>query len=165
MKDLPWFRSWALAVSAGALVCLISPARAQTRPMEIEDLFRVKRVADPQISPDGTRVAYVVTEVLKAENRTNADVWVMKADGSGEPRRMTSSPKRDAHPRWSPDGKWIAFESARDGVPQVFLLPVDGGEAKKLTTIATGAGQAIWAPDGKSIAFVSAVFPEFSAQP
>lgn len=140
-------------------------AGAQTRPMEIEDLFRVKRVADPQISPDGTRVAYVVTEVLKAENRTNADVWVMNADGSGEPRRLTSSPKRDAHPRWSPDGKWIAFESARDGVPQIFLLPVDGGEAKKLTMISTGAGQAIWAPDGKSIAFVSAVFPEFSAQP
>jgi dipeptidyl aminopeptidase/acylaminoacyl peptidase len=156
---------WRFVVVALAWCAATVGAGAQTRPMELEDLFRLKRVADPQISPDGKRVAYVVTEVLKAENRSNADVWVMAADGSGEPRRLTASPKRDAHPRWSPDGKWIAFESARDGVSQIFLLPVDGGEAKKLTTISTGAGQAIWAPDGKSLAFVSAVFPEYSAKP
>ena len=149
----------------GAASFLGSPARAQTRPMELEDLFKVKRVADPQISPDGKRVAYVVTEVLKEENRTNADIWMIAADGSGEPRKLTSSPKRDAHPRWSPDGKWIAFESARDGEGQVFLLPVGGGEARKVTTLATGAGQAVWAPDGKSLLFVSSVFPEFSAKP
>lgn len=144
----------------------VLPLRAQpARPMELEDMFRVKRVSDSQISPDGKRVAYVVTEVLKAENRTNADIWVANADGSGEPRKLTNSPKHDRHPRWSPDGKWIAFESARDGDYQIFLLPVDGGEPKKLTNLSTGASQAVWSPDGKSIGFVSEVFAEFSTKP
>ncbi|MDP3069487.1 MAG: S9 family peptidase [Opitutaceae bacterium] len=152
-------------VAAWALVAAF-PAMAQPRPMVLEDIFSLKRVADPQISPDGARIAYVVTEVLKEENRTNADLWVAKADGTGEPRRLTAAPKRDASPRWSPDGQWIAFESARDGETQIFLLPATGGgEARKLTTISTGAAQPVWSPDGKSLAFVSAVLPEFSAQP
>ncbi len=128
-------------------------------------MFRVQRVSDAQISPDGTRVAYVVTEVLKDENRTNADIWLANADGSGEPRRLTNSPKHDRHPRWSPDGKWLAFESTRDGDSQVYLLPLDGGEPKKLTSLSTGASQAIWSPDGKSIAFVSEIFAEYSEKP
>ena len=133
--------------------------------MTLDDLFKFHRVSDPQISPDGMRVAYVVTEVMKDENRTNADLWLANADGTGEPRQLTHSPKRDAHPRWSPDGKWIAFESTRDGDSQLFLLPTDGGEPRKLTTISTGAAQARWSPDGKALAFVSAVFAEFSGKP
>jgi dipeptidyl aminopeptidase/acylaminoacyl peptidase len=158
-------RSLVCALFVGAALGLVSPVFAQKRAMELEDLFRLKRVSEPQLSPDGTRVAYVVTEVLKDENRTNADIWVVNADGSGEPRKLTHSPKRDAHPRWSPDGKWLAFESARDGESQIWLLPAGGGEARKLTTLSTEAAQPVWAPDGKSLAFVSAVFPEFSAKP
>ena len=154
-----------LAAGALALAFCLAPDPALARPLELDDLFKLKRVGDPQISPDGTRVAYTVTEVLKDENRTNSDVWLIAADGSGDPRKLTASPKHDRHPRWSPDGKWIAFESTRDGASQIWLLPVDGGEAKKLTTISTGASSAVWAPDGKSLAFVSAVFPEYSNQP
>jgi dipeptidyl aminopeptidase/acylaminoacyl peptidase len=157
-----WF---ACALTIGAAIFSASSALAQKRPMELDDMFRFKRVSDPQLSPDGTRVVYVVADVLKDENRTNADLWLINADGSGEPRKLTHSPKRDAHPRWSPDGKWIAFESTRDGDSQLYLLPTDGGEPRKLTTISTGASQALWSPDGKALAFVSAVFPEFSAQP
>ncbi len=114
------------------------PVLALTRPLELEDLFKVKRVVDPQLAPDGQRVASVVTEVRKKENRTKADISVIAAEGSGGPRQPTASPKRDAHPRWSPDGKWSAFESARDGEGQIFLLPVGGGAARKVTAVATG---------------------------
>src|ERR1043166_9102389 len=138
---------------------------AQTRPMEIEDLFRLKRVSDSQISPDGKSVAYVVTEVLKDENRLNSDIWVIDAEGRGPARQLANSPKHDRHPRWSPDGKWIAFESNRGGAFQLYLIPADGGEARQLTTLSTEATQPIWSPDGRQLAFVSAVFPEFSEEP
>jgi dipeptidyl aminopeptidase/acylaminoacyl peptidase len=172
MQTLPLPRSWARALVLGAVAFLPFSAHAQTRPMELEDLFRLKRVSDPQISPDGTRVAYVVADVLKDENRTNTDIWLTAANpssGSGQaaaaPKRLTHSPKHDRNPRWSPDGKWLAFESTRDGTSQVFLLPLDGGEARQLTTLSTGASQPMWSPDGRRIAFVSAVYPEFSDKP
>lgn len=142
------------------------------RPLALEDMFRLKRVSDPQLSPDGRTVAYVVTEVLKAENRTQSDVWVIPAEG-GEARLLAGSPKHDRHPRWSPDGKWIAFESNREGDFQIWIVPAAGGpatgsgqdEARKLTTLSTGAAQPVWAPTGDQIAFVSEVFPGFSAKP
>lgn len=138
--------------------------------MVLDDLFRFHRVADPQVSPDGRHVAYVITDVLKDENRTNSDIWLVDTDpatgeATGAARQLTNSLQHDRHPRWSPDGKWLAFESMRDGTSQVYLLPVAGGEPRKLTTLFTGASQPVWSPDGKSIAFVSAVYPEFSAKP
>jgi dipeptidyl aminopeptidase/acylaminoacyl peptidase len=134
------------------------------RPLELEDLFRLHRVSDPQISPDGSLVAFTITDPLKAENRANSDIWVVSTAG-GEPRRLTSSPKHDRHPRWSPDGKWIAFESNREGGFQVWVMPAVGGEARKLTSISTEATQPVWSPTGDKLAFVSAVFPEFSDKP
>ena len=158
-------RSSRLLAACIALLSLSRTLPAQSkRPMELEDMFRVKRVSDPQISPDGKWVAFVITEADKPNNRTNSDIWLIPS-GGGEPRQITSSPKHDRHPRWSPDGKWIAFESNRNGAFQIYLQNVDGGEAKQLTSISTEASQAIWSHDGKNIAFVSAVFPEFSDKP
>lgn len=134
------------------------------RPLALADLFKLHRVSDPQISPDGKNVAYVVTDVVFAENRTNSDIWVVPAAG-GAPQQLTNSPKHDRHPRWSPDGKWIAFESSRDGEAQVWVMAAAGGEPKKLTTLSTGAAQPMWSPNGKQLVFVSSVFAEFSAQP
>ncbi len=127
-------------------------------------MFRLHRVADPQISPDGSQVAFVVTDPLKAENRTNSDIWLVSTRG-GEPRQLTNSPRHDRHPRWSPDGQWIAFESNRDGDFQIWMMPAAGGEARKLTAAATEATQPLWSPDGRHLAFVSAVFAEFSTKP
>ena len=146
------------------LLALAGAAALAARPMELEDMFRLRRVSDPQLSPDGTLAAFVVTEPLKAENRTNSDIWLVSTVG-GEARKLTNSAKHDRHPRWSPDGQWIAFESNRDGNFQIWVVPAAGGEARKLTSVATEATQPVWAPDGRQIAFVSAVFPEFSAKP
>jgi dipeptidyl aminopeptidase/acylaminoacyl peptidase len=165
-------KSSALRISLLAAVTLGAAAVATARPIEVEDLFRLKRVSDPQLSPDGSTVAYVVTEVLKDENRTQSDVWVIPAQGAdstgsgqGEPRLLAGSPKHDRHPRWSPDGRWIVFESNRDGENQIWIVPAAGGEARKLTSLSTGASQAVWSPTGDKIAFVSEVFPEFSDRP
>ncbi|MFL5240619.1 MAG: prolyl oligopeptidase family serine peptidase [Gemmataceae bacterium] len=138
---------------------------ADKRPMKIEDLFALKRVADPQISPDGKLVVYTITMVDLPGNKTSTALWLAPAD-KGEPRRLTNAPgKKDRHPRWSPDGKQIFFESNRSGENQLWLIDLGGGEARQLTTISTEAANAIWSRDGKQIAFVSAVYPEFSEKP
>ncbi len=131
--------------------------------MEFDDLMRAQRLSDPQISPDGRSVAYVITRADKAENKTDSDIWLVPLAGGGA-RQLTSSPKHDRHPRWSPDSKWIVFESNRGAAFQIYVIAADGGEARQLTTISTEATQPVWSPDGRNIAFVSAVFPEFSGK-
>jgi dipeptidyl aminopeptidase/acylaminoacyl peptidase len=134
------------------------------RPMTVEDLFRFKRVADPQISPDGKTIAYVVTTVDLSGNKTSSSIWLAPT-AHGQPRQLTNTTKKDKHPRWSPDGQRILFESTRGGDNQLWLIDVTGGEAKQLTTISTAATNGIWSPDGKAVAFVSAVYPEYSDKP
>jgi dipeptidyl aminopeptidase/acylaminoacyl peptidase len=132
--------------------------------MTFDDLIAFHRVSEPKASPDGRWIACVVTDVDKGENRSNSDIWLIPAMG-GTPRRLTSAPRHDRHPSWSPDGKFLAFESNRDGDFQIYTIPADGGEAVRLTKLSTGATQPVWSPDGGRIAFVSSVFPEFSSQP
>ena len=152
-------------------VVLVSPSAAPAadgnkRPMQVDDLFKFKRVAAPQISPDGKQVAYQVTSVDLAANKTSTAIWVAAADGQSPPRQVTASGKRDANPRWSPDGTKLLFESNRSGTNQLYILDLAaGGEAKQLTKISTGAENGIWSPDGSHVAFVSAVYPEFSELP
>jgi Tol biopolymer transport system component len=141
----------------------LAPAQ-EKRPITLDDVFKFKRVSDPQVSPDGRHVVYVVAEVLFDENRTQSDLWLVET-ASGKTRALTSTPKNESHPRWSPDGQWIAFQSNREGDTQIWMLPFGGGEARHITSLATGANSAIWAPDGNKIAFVSDVFPEFSEKP
>ncbi len=147
-----------------ALLAAASLAAADRHPISFDDLVAFHRVSDPQPSPDGKWIAHVVTDVDKAENRTDSDVWLVPTNG-GEPRQLTRSPKHDRHPRWSPDGRHLVFESNRDGTFQLYVLALDGGEPRRITTLATEAGQPVWSPDGRNIAFVSAVFPEFSSLP
>ena len=150
-----------------AVLCMASPAPAAAkRPLELADMFKFKRVADPQIGPDGKLIVYSVTSADLEGNKTAACLWLAPTAPGTEPRQLTNVPgKKDRHPRWSPDGKVILFESNRSGSMQLWYIALDGGEAQQLTSISTEASTGIWSPDGKSIAFVSAVYPEYSTKP
>ncbi|MFZ0739039.1 MAG: S9 family peptidase [Candidatus Acidiferrales bacterium] len=135
-------------------------ASAQTarRPITFEDIISMHRIGDPQISPDGQWIAYTVATPDKDANRLVSDIWVIATNG-GEPKQLTRG-GTDERPRWSPDGRKIAFVSAPDGTPQVYWISVAGGEASRLTSVSGGAANEIWSPDGKSIAFVERVYPD-----
>src|SRR5262249_39449347 len=147
------------------LLAFTAPAAAQKarRSMQIDDLFRFKRVSAPQISPDGKMVVYAVATVDLENNRSSTNLWLASTEiKGGPPRRLTSTTKSDRSPRWSPDGKRILFESTRSGDSQLWIIDVDGGEARQLTRASTGVSNGTWSRDGKHIAFVSGVWPEFS---
>jgi len=131
----------------------------EKRPITVEDMWKMGRVSDPQLSPDGRWVAYVVTYYDMEQNTGNSDIWLVSIEG-GEPRKLTNSPKSDDHPRWSPDGSKIAFISTRDGKPQIYVISVTGGEARKVSDVPTGVSDFIWSPDGRYFAFTSRVYPE-----
>ena len=152
---------------AALLVFSLAPVQAaDRRPIAVEDLFRCQRVSDPQISPDGKQVAYVLTTVDLEGDRTASSIWLAPTDGKGQPRPLTNAAgKKDRHPRWSPDGQRLLFESNRSGETQLWVIDVAGGEARQLTTVSTGAANALWSPNGTQIAFVSAVWPEYSDKP
>jgi dipeptidyl aminopeptidase/acylaminoacyl peptidase len=149
------------AMMAGWVIAMVLSAGASPHSLTFEDLASLQRLSDPQPSPDGRWIACVVTTPDLAENRTDSDIWLVPAAG-GTPRKFAASPKHDRHPRWSPDGRWLVFESNRDGEFQVWIQAVDGGEARAITSLATGASAPAWSPDGSRIAFVSSVYPEFS---
>ena len=131
------------------------------RPMTIEDNLLTVRVGDPRLSPDGKQVAFVRTTTDLAAGRRNTDVWIVPADGSSPPRALTRHEKADDAPRFSPDGRTLAFVSTRSGTAQIYLLDLGGGEPRKLTDLAAGVQDPlVFSPDGKKLAFVSDVYPD-----
>jgi dipeptidyl aminopeptidase/acylaminoacyl peptidase len=135
------------------------------RTMELDDLYRFQRVAEPTFSRDGKWIAYQQSSISLDKNESKTAIYMVPTDGSAAPKLLTSSGKKDSRPRFSPDSRNLVFESNRSGSMQLWIIDIHGGEARQLTTIATEATTAQWSPDGKKIAFVSAVLPEHSEKP
>src|SRR5215831_1731969 len=133
--------------------------RTGRRPMTAEDLYCLRFVADPQLSPDGSSVAYVVAWVDPDDHtRYRSQIMLVPFDGSSAPRPLTSGRHRDSAPRWSPDSGTLAFVSDRDNDrSQLFLLSLVGGEPRQLTSLKRGAGTPVWSPSGDRIAFSARV--------
>jgi len=128
------------------------------RPMVPEDLLRIRSVSDPQMHPDGRRVAFVVTMLSEVRDEYLSTIWIVDVAG-GEPRQFTRGSRRDTAPRWSSDGQWLAFVSEREkkGKGQLYVMPADGGEPVRLTDLRPGVTSPAWSPDGQWLAFVSRV--------
>lgn len=128
------------------------------RPMEPADLTRIQFLSDPQCSPDGACVAFVITTLSEDKDAYLSNIWIVDCAG-GEPRRFTTGTTRDTAPRWSPDGATLAFLSDREPKKggQLYLMPAAGGEAVRLTDLKRGVSGPIWSPDGRHLAFLSRV--------
>src|SRR5438874_9366470 len=147
------------AVSSVVLLALVSFVVAQERRLTIDDLLKVRRVGDPQVSPKSDFVAFTITDVDKVANKSTTQIYLVPLSG-GEPRQLTNDEHSSNSPRWSSDGDKLAFISARDGEDQIWTIDVSSGALKKVKSISTGAGEPVWSPDGKWLAFVSDIYPE-----
>ena len=146
------------AVSLG-LLALAGFSLAQERRFTVDDLLKVRRVSDPQVSPKGDLVAFTITDMDKAANKGTTQIYLIPLAG-GEMRQLTHGEHSSVSARWSPDGQKLAFVSARDGADQVWTMDVSGGALTKVTSISTGAADPVWSPDGNLIAFTSDVYPD-----
>ena len=126
----------------------------QKRLLRVEDLFAVKTIVELQLSPSGNEVVYLLQETNLKDNRHVRTMWRMSTTGRMEPIRVTDSDK-DFSPRWSPDGKSLAFLSTRSGLTQIWLLDISSNKSERITDSATSILSFKWAPDGQRIAYVA----------
>ncbi len=153
---------WAVGI-LGVVLAAATVGQAQTTVAEkhrsgFDDLIKMHRVSAPEISRDGKWVAYAMATPDMDANRNASNIWIVATSG-GDAMQLTQSGK-DSAPAWSPDGKTLAFLSARDGISQIYLLSMEGGEAKKVTSLSSGVDLFKWSPDGKTFAFTSSVYAD-----
>ncbi|MGD9589584.1 MAG: prolyl oligopeptidase family serine peptidase [Pyrinomonadaceae bacterium] len=137
------------------VLCAAGMAVIAQSGFTFDQMVNLRRVGDPQLSPNGRTVLYTVGVVSKADNRTLTHIYSVNLDGSNQ-RQVTRGNSSHSSPRWSPDGKKVAYVTGG----QIWTMDPDGDDTKQITRISTGAGNPVWSPDGRWIAFVSDVYPE-----
>jgi dipeptidyl aminopeptidase/acylaminoacyl peptidase len=147
-----------------AFIAGIGSAFAEKRNITEKDLFDFVWIGDPQVSPDGSRVAFVRVTVNEKKEGYNTSIWTVPIAGGEEPHQLTKG-DHDSVPRWSPDGKFLLFlrateKNGKPEPPQLAILPMTGGDSFVFTDLPKGAGNPSWSPDGKTIAFTSETNPE-----
>ena len=152
MKSL-FTRACALALALSSVVA--AQAQSPRARFNVQEMLKLQRVSEPQLSPDGRWVAYQIAVPDVAANRSRTQIFVVAASG-GEARQLTDGNASSTSPRWSPDGRRLAFVTGS----QVWTMNPDGTDRKQVTNISTGAGDPVWSPDGKWIAFASDVYPD-----
>ena len=142
------------------LLAALSAFAQAKAPITHEKVWLMNRVGSPAVSPDGRWAAVSVTEPSYDAAQQASDLWLIATDAKRPPKRLTNTKAPEAGVAWAPDGSRIAFSTKREGddVPQIYILPMDGGEAWRLTALATGASGPVWRPDGKAVLFQSDVF-------
>ena len=152
-----------LLVSAGLALGALAPVVAAELRQVInhEKLWMMKRVGAPRVSPDGKWVVYALVEPSYEKDGQISDLWIVPADGSAAPRRLTSSKAGESGATWAPDSRRIAFAGKREGddEAQIYIIDLAGGEARRVTSVPTGAANPQWRPDGGAILFESSVYP------
>lgn len=129
------------------------------RPFTFEDMYALGRVSDPQISPDGEHVLYVVTQYSLDANTSNSEIYIVDILGENS-ARLSDHPKSDRNPRWAPDGKSVAWISSRENGPQIWVMNADGTVPRRITDISTGIDAFEWTPDGSRFLYSSNVYPD-----
>ncbi len=135
----------------------VSAALAETHPFSVHDMLAMDRISDPNVSPNGERIVFVLRTIDVEANRGQADLWLIHADGTGL-RRLTANPASDSNPRWSRDGSLIYFLSTRSGSSQVWRIALDGGEAEPVTDVPLDVGNLVLSPATDTMAFTLEVF-------